>query len=300
MSIETTDPGVIEGTLDGLDARLSSDGSARVEHELCIGDARVALLPLVDRPMVIEFTGKIVCRQCGALTARSYGDGHCYPCFKRLARCDLCVVSPDRCHYHLGTCREPAWGAAFCMYPHVVYLANSAGLKVGITREGNLPGRWLEQGAGQGVVVMRTRTRHQAGCLEAALRGFVGDRTDVRLLLQGDARDLDLVAEWSRLRMAAAKPIANVVREFGSDVADELALHVQRFDYPVKHYPDEAHRFKLDRSTRVAGRLAGAKGSYLLFDTGVFNVREHTSYHVRLTTPDRLADIARPRQMRLF
>ncbi len=117
---------------------------------------------------------------CGASTRKSYGDGYCYPCFKTLARCDLCVVSPDRCHYAAGTCREPAWGEAFCMQPHVVYLANSAGAKVGITKPENLPGRWLDQGATQAVVIMRTHSRHQAGCVEAALARHVSDRTDWR------------------------------------------------------------------------------------------------------------------------
>ena len=172
------------GRLDGLEAYLGAGDE--VEHRLWVGDAAVELAGHRGEGVSIEFSGRITCRNCGADTLRSYGEGHCYPCFKRLARCDLCVVSPDRCHYHYGTCREPEWGTRFCMHPHFVYLANSAGLKVGITRDGHLPGRWIEQGATQGLVVMRARTRHQAGCIEAALRRYVADRTDTRALLRGD------------------------------------------------------------------------------------------------------------------
>jgi hypothetical protein len=25
----------------------------------------------------------------------------------KLAQCDLCIMSPERCHYDAGTCREP-------------------------------------------------------------------------------------------------------------------------------------------------------------------------------------------------
>jgi hypothetical protein len=290
----------VAGALDGLEAYLVEDSDDVVSHRLWIGTSAVELAPLLGGPLALEFAGRISCRHCGASTARSYGEGHCYMCFKRLARCDLCVVSPDRCHYHLGTCREPDWGTRFCMTPHLVYLANSSGLKVGITRDGNLPGRWLEQGATQGLVVMNARTRHQAGCIEAALRRYVADRTDSRMLLRGDARELDLVAEWQWLSRAARLDLERAVAPFGSDVSVAATLRARLFRYPVTRYPEEQPRLRLDSDVPVAGRLLGAKGSYLLFDTGVFNVREHTSYHVELKIPDRTPEPVSSGQLRLF
>ena len=136
----------LQGPLEKLAAtRGVRGGPAR--YELVVGDGRLALNPCVGAGLEIEFLGRISCRHCAAPTRRSYAQGYCYRCFKTLARCDLCVVSPDRCHYHEGTCREPAWGEAFCMSPHLVYLANSSGAKGGITRAGQEVGRWLEQGA---------------------------------------------------------------------------------------------------------------------------------------------------------
>jgi hypothetical protein len=186
------------------------------------------------------------------------------------------------------------------MYPHLVYLANSAGLKIGITRDGNLPGRWIEQGATQGVVVMRTRTRHQAGCVEAALKRFVADRTDSRALLRGDARELDLVSEWQMLRDATRTSLARAVAPFGGDVVEEVALAPSTFRYPIDAYPEEQPRLRLEPTRPVSGRLLGAKGSYLLFDTGVFNVREHTSYHVALSRCAHTPEPVRSNQLRLF
>ena len=62
---------------------------------------------------------------------------------KKLARCDLCILRPELCHYHKGTCREPSWGENNCLSPHIVYLANTSGVKVGITRETQIPTRWM-------------------------------------------------------------------------------------------------------------------------------------------------------------
>ena len=75
-------------------------------------------------------TGRIHCVECGRATKKSFNQGHCFPCFRSLASCDRCITSPELCHYDAGTCREPEWGEAHCMQPHVVYLANSSGLKV--------------------------------------------------------------------------------------------------------------------------------------------------------------------------
>ena len=298
----TGEPVVAEGVLAGLEAwaEPGADGAASVRHGLRIGEHRIALGAFLNVPVALVWSGRIVCRHCRQVTRKSYADGYCYTCFKRLAQCDLCVVSPDRCHYHLGTCREPAWGAAFCMHPHLVYVANSAGLKVGITREGNLPGRWIDQGATQAIVVMRTRTRHQAGCLEAALARHVADRTDWRLLSSGDAPALDLGAAWQSMKELARDDLDAARRPFGADVTEETHPAVSQFVYPVASYPSDTTRLKLGDPTRVEGRLVGVKGQYLLFDSGVLNVRQHTSYHVRLLAPAVLAPRPRADQLKLF
>jgi hypothetical protein len=132
---------------------LRSEPTTPVDYVLQLGATPIPLNGLLGQALLITFDGRISCRHCGAATRKSYGDGYCYPCFKTLARCDLCVVSPARCHYAAGTCREPVWGDEFCMQPHLVYLANSAGAKVGITKRENLPRRWLDQGAVQAMVI---------------------------------------------------------------------------------------------------------------------------------------------------
>jgi hypothetical protein len=56
------------------------------------------------------------------------------------------------------------------MQPHYVYLANSSGLKVGLTRASQIPTRWLDQGAAQALLCVRVPTRRQAGLVEVERR----------------------------------------------------------------------------------------------------------------------------------
>ena len=40
--------------------------------------------------------------------------------------------------------------------------------------------------------------------------------------------------------------------------------------------------FNLDKTPEVGGTLQGIKGQYLIFDTGVINVRKYGGYHLTL------------------
>lgn len=168
------------------------------------------------------------------------------------------------------------------MQPHVVYLANSAGAKVGITKSEHLPGRWLDQGATQALIIMYTATRHQAGCVEAALARHVADRTDWRGLISKVEEAIDLPLLAAQLRRAAANELAALDRTFPNALRWADAETPVSFDYPVVRYASPARRLVLTVGDPVEGVLLGIKGQYLMFDTGVFNVRRHTSYHVTL------------------
>lgn len=270
-----------------------------VDYTLMLDDTAIPMKHLLGQHLRLHFDGRISCRHCATLSRKSYGGGYCYPCFKTLARCDLCVMSPDRCHYAAGTCREPTWGDAFCMQPHVVYVANSAGAKVGITKPSNLPGRWLDQGATQALVILHTRSRHQAGCVEAALARYVSDRTNWRTLVSRDAAEIDLRALAASLRNDAAAELRALEVRFPNAltwVDDQLPLI---FQYPVTAYTSPARGLALLPGAAVGGVLLGIKGQYLLFDSGVFNVRRHTSYHVELARLAPFVAIARD-QLELF
>ncbi|QHB26896.1 hypothetical protein TCK1_1550 [Pseudomonas monteilii] len=190
-------------------------------------------------------------------------------------------MAPEKCHYDAGTCREPSWGEQFCMTDHVVYLANSSGIKVGITRATQLPTRWLDQGASQALPIMRVATRQQSGLVEDVLRSQVPDRTNWRALLKGDAEVLDLPAIREQIFDACADGLSALQARFGLQAIQPLPdAEVVQMNYPVEAYPKKIVSFNLDKDPVAEGTLLGIKGQYLIFDTGVINIRKYTAYQL--------------------
>jgi hypothetical protein len=241
-----------------------------VLYRLPVGDGSIAINPLLGQPVRFRHTGRILCIHCGKPTKTSFSQGYCFPCSQSLAQCDMCIVRPETCHFHLGTCREPAWGEAHCMIDHTVYLANSSGLKVGITRSHQMRTRWMDQGAIQALPIARVRNRRDSGLVETALARHVPDKTNWRAMLKGDAEPIDLKAQRDALFAA-----------WGADLPGERVHEEEiRIAYPVLRYPAKISSFNLDKNPEVQGTLLGVKGQYLLFDTGVINMRKYAGYEI--------------------
>jgi hypothetical protein len=270
--------------LQGHLKKMAVAAGDEVEYALRLDDDRLPLNPAIGAGVTLRYNGVIHCQHCGRKTSKSYSQGYCYPCSQRLAQCDMCIVRPHTCHFDKGTCREPEWGLSYCYQDHFVYLANSSGLKVGITRQDQLPTRWIDQGATQALPVFRTRSRHIAGVLEKALASHVSDRTDWRKMLKGDAEPLDLAARRDALLETCGEDIDAIAAQFASrhDGApfDRLDSEPRAFRYPVMHWPDKIRALNLDKTPEVTGRLDGIKGQYLILDSGVLNLRKYTGYDV--------------------
>lgn len=267
---------------------VSGEGSIRkllgalgepVDYSLPLGEQQVPLNQLLGRTIRLQALGEIHCMHCGRRTKKSYSQGYCYPCMTKLARCDVCIMSPERCHYELNTCREPAWGEQFCMTDHIVYLANSSGLKVGITRATQIPTRWIDQGASQALPILRVATRQQSGLVEDLLRQQVADKTNWRALLRGEPEPLDLIAERDRLLAGAREGVEALQARFGLQAIQPLPdAQVQDIRYPVLEYSAKPQSANLDKEPALEGTLLGIKGQYLLLDTAVINIRKYTAY----------------------
>ncbi|NIE73751.1 DUF2797 domain-containing protein [Pantoea sp. Ap-967] len=252
-----------------------------VQYSFRLDDTLVPVNPLIGQRLRLEYLGAIHCNHCGKRTKTSFSQGYCYPCMTKLAQCDVCIMAPEKCHYDAGTCREPSWGEQFCMTDHVVYLANSSGIKVGITRATQLPTRWLDQGAIQALPIMRVATRQQSGLVEDVLRSQVPDRTNWRALLKGDAEALDLPAIREQVFDACADGLRDLQARFGLQAIQPLPdAEVVQMNYPVEAYPKKIVSFNLDKDPVAEGTLLGIKGQYLIFDTGVINIRKYTAYQL--------------------
>ncbi|TEL40328.1 DUF2797 domain-containing protein [Pseudomonas aeruginosa] len=262
-----------------MTARLESN--APVQYAFRLDDREVAVNPLIGRPLRLEYLGSIFCTHCGRKTKKSFSQGYCYPCFTRLAQCDSCIVSPEKCHYEQGTCREPEWGERFCMTDHVVYLANSSGVKVGITRASQIPTRWIDQGARQALPILRVATRQQSGLVEDLLRSQVADRTNWRAMLKGEAEPVDLAAVREQLFDQCADGLRELQQRFGLQaIQPVIDLDPLEIAYPVEAYPSKVASLDLEKTPIVEGTLRGIKGLYLILDTGVINIRKYTAYQI--------------------
>lgn len=265
------------GALDKMAVELGE----QAQYALRLDQARVPLNPLIGKTLRLQYLGAIHCSHCGRRTNKSFSQGYCYPCFKKLPQCDVCIMSPERCHHELGTCRDPQWGERFCMTDHVVYLANSSGIKVGITRATQLPTRWLDQGASQALPILRVATRQQSGLVEDLLRSQVADRTNWRALLKGDAEPLDLPQIREQVFDACAEGLQALQQRFGLQAIQPLAdAEMVQIRYPIESYPGKIVSLDLEKNPLVEGTLLGIKGQYLILDSGVINIRKFTAYQV--------------------
>ncbi|MBU2894151.1 DUF2797 domain-containing protein [Colwellia sp. D2M02] len=275
------------GAVEKLTAQL--DENNLVHYQLPLASINgestkqsIELNPLIGKEVTLTFSGMIACKHCGKKTKKSYSQGFCYPCMAKLAQCDLCIMKPETCHFHLGTCKEPEWGEQHCMVEHYVYLANSSGLKVGITRHTQLPTRWIDQGASQALAIFKVRTRLQSGLVETALAEFISDKTNWRAMLKGAPESLDLKEKAKELMPKIAEKLSQLRLEFGDDAIVALDEEVQDIHYPVSEYLTKISSFNFDKTEQVSGVLLGIKGQYLIFDKGVINMRKFSSYQINI------------------
>lgn len=267
----------ITGNLRKMHVELSTP----VAYAIALGDECLSLNEALGTGIRLEFEGEIHCTACGRKTAKSFNQGYCFPCSQRLAQCDICIVRPEKCHYAEGTCREPAWGDAHCNQPHHVYLANSSGLKVGITRETQVPTRWIDQGASQALSVFRVRSRYQSGRLEVLLKRHVADRSDWRRMLKGEPEPVDLPARRDSLLAECRDELALLRQELGAGAMTDFEGGTPvSLQYPVLAYPSKVRSLSFDKTPRIEGVLQGIKGQYLILDGGVLNIRKFAGYRV--------------------
>ena len=260
--------------------KMQTQPGPPVHYRLELSGQTLVLNDCLGKKIHIEYLQNIACIACGRIIKKSFNQGFCYPCFSSLAQCDSCIMSPEKCHYHLGTCREPEWGLANCMKPHVIYLSNTSGVKVGITRETQLPTRWIDQGARQAMPILRVSKRYHSGIIEAAFKAHLSDKTNWRAMLKNEFEPIALFqvfeTYWPKVEAGLDEAILSDVEVLANADA------VQNFEFPALTYPSKITSFNLDKNPHIEGRLDAIKGQYLILDSGVINIRKYAGYLVRI------------------
>ncbi|MEC8811322.1 MAG: DUF2797 domain-containing protein [Pseudomonadota bacterium] len=269
--------------LVGTLAKMKTTLGDQVEYRLPVGDERLDLNPFLGKPIKLTFTEQIFCTHCGRKTKKSFDQGYCYPCFRSLAQCDTCIIKPEQCHFEEGTCREPDWARNFCFQGHTVYLANSSGIKVGITRNDQVPTRWIDQGAIQALPVFQVQNRFHSGLVEITLGKYVADKTRWQAMLKNQVTELDMIAERDKLLQQCQLELDALQDQLGEHAVVAMTdAQPVNITYPVLEYPSKVVSLNFDKTPEVAGTLLGIKGQYLLLDSGVINIRKFTGYQVEV------------------
>ena len=259
------------GTLLKMDTKLANP----IEYELPIGDELVYMNHLIGKYIAFKWLKEIYCVVCGRKTNKSFAQGFCYPCFLNAPETSECIFRPELCQAQDGIARDMDWAEAHCLQDHFVYLAISSGVKVGVTRSGQIPTRWIDQGAWQAIKLAKTPNRYTAGLIEVVLKEHISDRTNWQRMLKNQ------LIEGLDLTVAKKEMIAHLPSDLQNYISEEN--DITEINYPVNEYPEKVKSLSFDKLEEITGRLWGVKGQYLIFDDGtVLNMRKHTGYMVEL------------------
>lgn len=262
-------------TYQGHLSKMATKFEHPVQYFLNLQGEELNLTDLVGTKMKIEFQGQINCINCGRLTKKSFAQGFCYPCFMNAPQNAECIIRPELCEAHLGKGRDPEWEERNHNQPHVVYMALSSGIKVGVTRLTQVPYRWIDQGASKAIILAETENRYQAGMIEVNLKQFVSDKTPWQRMLKNEvATNIDLVESKDIL-------LDKLDEDWHFLVSDDD--EITEIEYPHLRFPQKVKSHNLDKEAVLEGCLEAIKGQYLIFDGGrVINIRKYGGYYVQI------------------
>jgi len=260
-------------------------------NNIDLNNIDIILNNYLGKDLAIHFLNEIACVHCNRIIKKSFNSGYCFPCFRKLAECDSCIMSPEKCHFHLGTCRDPKWGEAHCMQSHYVYLANTSGIKVGITRGKNIPTRWIDQGAVSALPIFQVTKRYYAGLIEVIIKQHLNDKTHWQKMLANKVEPIDLELARNDLYKKIEEDINHLQISLDQEFSEAQKIkylnnnefEVLDLSYPVLKYPQKVKSFNFDKTPLVSGKLMGMKGQYLILDTGVINIRKFAGYKVEVS-----------------
>jgi hypothetical protein len=259
--------------MEGNLLKMRSSRGQEVDYFLKLENEEVYMNELIGKPLKLVYKGQINCIKCGRKTKTSFAQGYCYPCFISVPETEECVLRPELCQAQDGIARDMAYAEKNCLTDHYVYIAQTAGIKVGVTRHHQIPFRWIDQGAWRAIKLAVTPNRYIAGSIEVALKEFFNDKTNWRNMLTNKLTGgIDLVEEKDR----AIELLHLDYQQYATD-DDEIT----EINYPVLRYPEKVKSLNLNKTPVIDDVLTGIKGQYLIFDSGaVLNIRKHNGYLV--------------------
>lgn len=257
--------------ITGLLTKMITEYDTPIQYFLNFESEFIAVNQLIGQNIKITFN-HYQCLHCGK-EKEIFAMGFCKNCYFTYAGAGESILKPELSKAHLGIAdRDLDFEMKLQLQPHIVYLANSGGIKVGITRKTQIPTRWIDQGAEEIIKLAEVENRYQSGLIEVAVKQHISDKTNYRKMLSGPTQKVDLIEIKNQIETFVPQEMKNFILQDNS---------ITKIQYPIVHYPTKINSINLKKHPAFEGKLTGIKGQYLLFENNlVFNVRNHEGFVV--------------------
>lgn len=259
--------------ISGLLTKMIAENNTPIQYYLNLNNELIKVNDLLGKKIKIGFN-QYQCLGCNH-NKEIYAMGYCKNCFFTSPYTGRWIVNPELSVAHLGKAdRDLEVEIEAQLQLHIVYLANSGGIKVGVTRKSQLPTRWIDQGAEYAIKLAETENRYEAGIIEVALKKHIPDKTNYRKMLKENVPFEDLL-------YIKDKALEFIPEELQYSIVEDN--QITHLEYPIYTYPTKIKTLNLKKNPQFEGTLIGIKGQYLIFDNDiVFNVRSHEGFVIDL------------------
>ncbi|RWW92365.1 DUF2797 domain-containing protein [Flavobacterium cerinum] len=259
---------------EGVLTKMQTEAGSPIQYYLVFDDSFLNMNQLLGKDLEINFMG-FRCLNCGK-KKKIYRMGFCYDCFYSSPSAGDWIMRPELSTAHLGIAdRDLAFEEKVQLQPHIVYLAASSDMKVGVTRKTQVPTRWIDQGASFAIPLVEVPNRYLAGITEVALKSHFSDKINWKKMLVNDIANIDLIQRRNETKSL----LPEEVLPYFETTPEKLYT----LEYPVLEYPKKISSLNLSTTPTYSGKLMGVKGQYLIFQDGtVFNVRSYEGFVVQI------------------
>jgi len=259
---------------EGVLIKMQTEMNSPIQYYLVFENDFLNVNQLLNKTLNISFL-RYQCLNCG-LEKKIFRQGFCYDCFYEIPQAADWIIRPELSTAHLDK-EDPdlEFEKKVQLQPHIVYLANSSNVKVGVTRKTQVPTRWIDQGAHEAIEIVEVPNRYLAGITEVALKEHVSDKTNWRTMLKNEIEDVDLIEWRNKLKTYIPEEALKYFLENNTET---------QIKFPVLQYPAKPKSLNLEKTPSYKGVLKGIKGQYLLFeDDTVFNIRSNEGRVVNIS-----------------
>ncbi len=255
--------------------KMTTEIGDPIQYYMIFDDNFINVNQLLGKEISIDLLGS-QCLNC-LKSKKVFRQGFCYDCFYQSPMVGDWIMRPELSKAHLGIAdRDLDYETQVQITPHIIYLASSCEIKVGVTRGTQVPTRWIDQGAEAAIPIMEVPNRYLAGITEVALKNHFVDKTNWRKMLLNDVVCVNLEEARSKVK--------DLLPDESREFFDLHPQSVMNLSYPVLQYPTKIKSLSLEKIPNFKGVLTGIKGQYLIFEDGtVFNVRSAEGSVVRIS-----------------